>query len=71
MGWEKNSVEFDLDMIPDEEESSEMELSERFEVKLAYKIIRYFQKHFIGYDNKGNPKWNISKKNLKLLNQFS
>jgi len=70
-GWELNSVEFDLDMLPDREEPSEMELAEADEVALSYAISAYFRKHFVGYDNNGNPKWNISKKNQKILRQFS
>jgi len=70
-GWELNSVEFDLDMLPDIEEPSEMELAEADEVALSYAISAYFRNHFIGYDNKGEPKWNIGKKKQALLRKFS
>jgi hypothetical protein len=37
LGWEKNSIEYDIDMIPDEEECP-MAKQESREVKFVYRI---------------------------------
>lgn len=56
LGWEKNSVEFDIDMLPDDEECP-MAIQERNEISAVFEHEHLVNKRQTEIANKQHAKW--------------